>query len=48
MWRRVGEPPSAAGVELVRAEPAGPLYVSENIEPMELRRERLRKPGPPR
>jgi hypothetical protein len=34
-------------VELVRAEPRGPLYTTD-VEPMEPRRERVRKPGPPR
>jgi hypothetical protein len=26
----------------------GPLYVGGDVEPMELRKDRLRKPGPPR
>ena len=34
-------------VGLIRAEPPGPLYVT-HVEPMELRKDRLRKPGPPR
>jgi hypothetical protein len=34
--------------QLVEAMPQGPLYVAQDVEPLELRRERLRKPGPPR
>jgi hypothetical protein len=35
-------------IELIRAEPPGPLYVTDDIEPMERRKDWLRKPGPPR
>jgi hypothetical protein len=34
--------------QLIDALPRGPLYVTDAVEPMELRKDRLRKPGPPR
>jgi hypothetical protein len=34
--------------ELIRSTPRGPLYVTNDIEPIDLRRKRLKKPVPPR
>jgi hypothetical protein len=33
---------------LIDATRGGPLYVTEDIVPMERRKDRLRQPGPPR
>jgi hypothetical protein len=34
--------------QLIDAMRGAPLYVATDVEPMELRKDRLRKPGPPR
>jgi len=43
-WR----PADARRHQLIDARPGGPLYGTDDIEPMERRKDRLRKPGPPR
>jgi hypothetical protein len=44
-WSRAAD---ARRRQLIDAMRGAPLYVPTDVEPMELRKERLRKPGPPR
>jgi hypothetical protein len=46
-WRG-GGPLDARRRLLIDPTRGAPLYVTDDIQPMELRKERLRKPGPPR